>query len=167
MNTTMPETTTETTTEDQLFLSIADIPHRIREIAIFRGLGYTFREIAEQLNITPQAVSLMLSRHRRVLKSLKGSMELSQLSARAANALGRYSVTTRAEARERKILEVLQNERNCGRKTLDELERWLAVEETPAVVAAPVVESVIEREPVLERDEEQSARVALACATEA
>ena len=153
MNTTMPEPT-DITTETQPVLSIEDIPHRIREIAIFRGLGYSFREIADQLNITPQAVSLMLSRHRRALKSLKDSMELSNLSARAANALGRYNISTRAEARERNVLALLQNERNCGRKTLDELERWISGGEQ-APVTAP--------EPVMERDDEQVAAAALDC----
>lgn len=103
------------------------VPARIREIAALRGLGYTFREIAEPLNITPQAVSLMLSRYRRCLKSLHESMELSNLSARAVNALGRMGVKTREEARQKDVLSLLQNQRNCGRKTLEEIERWMGV----------------------------------------
>ncbi len=125
MHATNPQLTAKTTNPDQL-LSISEIPHRIRNIAIYRGLGYSFREIAAELNVTPQAVSLMLSRHRRALKSLNGAMELSHLSARAVNALGRYGINTREEARKQNILALLQNERNCGRKTLDEIERWLA-----------------------------------------
>ena len=114
------------TTQPSQPLSITEIPHRIREIAIYRGLGYTFREIAGELNVTPQAVSLMLSRHRRILKSLRGSLELSHLSARAVNALGRYGIRTREEAIHQNVLALLQNERNCGRKTLDEIERWIS-----------------------------------------
>lgn len=103
-----------------------EIPPRVREIAMMRGLGYSFREIAQQLNVTPQAVALMLSRHRRALKSLKGAMELSQLSARAVNALGRHGISTRERAREQNVLGLLRGQRNCGRKTLDEIERWMS-----------------------------------------
>lgn len=110
----------------KLRLSPEEIPHRVRDIAMMRGLGYSFREIAQQLSVTPQAVSLMLSRHRRALKSLNGAMELSQLSARAVNALGRHGIATREEAREKDVLHLLRGERNCGRKTLDEIERWMS-----------------------------------------
>lgn len=104
---------------------MAEVPMRVRDIATMRGLGYTYREIAEPLNISPQAVSLMLSRYRRSLKCLRQSMELCQLSSRAVNALGRHGVKTREEARNQGILEQLKNQRNCGRKTLDEIERWM------------------------------------------
>lgn len=107
-------------------LNPEDVPHRIRDIAMMRGLGYSFREIAEQLHVTPQAVSLMLTRHRRSLKSIKGAMELSQLSARAVNALGRHRISTREEARNKNVLHLLRGERNCGRKTLEEIERWMS-----------------------------------------
>lgn len=106
-------------------ISPENIPHRIRDIAMLRGLGYSFREIAQQLNVTPQAVSLMLARHRRALTTLKGSMELSRLSARAVNALGRHGVSTVAQAREKNVLALLSGERNCGRKTLEEIGRWM------------------------------------------
>jgi predicted DNA-binding protein YlxM (UPF0122 family) len=101
------------------------VPQRIREIAMLRGLGYSFREIANQFSITPQAVSLMLSRHRRSFKSLGGAVDLCHLSSRAVNALGRHAIRTREEARRRNVVELLRNERNCGRKTLDELAQWL------------------------------------------
>lgn len=103
-----------------------DVPHRVREIAMMRGLGYSFREIAQQFQVSPQAIALMLSRHRRSLKSLNGATELTNLSARAANALGRHGISNRDEARRKNILELLRGERNCGRKTLDEIERWIA-----------------------------------------
>ena len=101
------------------------VPQRIREIAMLRGLGYSFRQIAQQFSVTPQAISLMLSRHRKSLKSLRGALELSNLSARAVNALGRHGIRTREEARHQSVLGLLKNERNCGRKTLEEIEQWL------------------------------------------
>lgn len=104
---------------------VEPVPQRVREIAMLRGLGYPFREIARQYNVTPQAISLMLSRHRRAMGSLRGNMELSHLSARAVNALGRYGIRSRGEAIERNALQLLKNTRNCGRKTLDEISEWI------------------------------------------
>jgi predicted transcriptional regulator len=119
----LPHTASQSTSStDEL---IAGLPVRVRNIALLRGLGYSFREIGKQLGVTAQAVSIMLLRYRRSLKSLKGSVELADLSARAANALGRRKITTREEARRADVLRLLQNERNCGRKTLEEIERWL------------------------------------------
>lgn len=112
-------------------ISPEDIPHRVRDIAMMRGLGYSFREIAEQLSVTPQAVSLMLTRHRRSLKSIKGAMELCHLSARAVNALGRHGISNREQAHEKNVVHLLRGERNCGRKTLEEIERWMS-ESVPA-----------------------------------
>lgn len=109
----------------EVFSSIDALPVRIRNIATLRGLGYSFREIGRQLGVTPQAVSLMLSRHRRSLKEIKGSVELACLSARAVNALGRHGVRTREEARKSDLLARLGDERNCGSKTLEELRRWM------------------------------------------
>jgi predicted transcriptional regulator len=101
------------------------VPQRVREIAMLRGLGYSFRQIAEQFCVTPQAVSLMLSRHRRGFKALRGSIELSTLSPRAVNALARHDIRTREQAREADAIELLRGERNCGRKTLDEIANWM------------------------------------------
>lgn len=142
MHATDPQLPVKTTNPDQL-LSITEIPHRIRNIAMYRGLGYSFREIATELNVTPQAVSLMLSRHRRALKSLNGAMELAHLSARAVNALGRYGINTREEARRQNVLALLQNERNCGRKTLDEIERWLSADGKPEQPQPQATEPVL------------------------
>ena len=104
------------------------VPQRVKEIALLRGLGYSFREIGDRLGISPQAVSLMLSRHRRAAKLLDGTLQLHGLSSRAVNALGRHSIRTREEARERNILAILPSERNCGSKTVSEIERWLTSE---------------------------------------
>ncbi len=101
------------------------VPQRVGEIAMLRGLGYSFREIAKQFNVTPQAVSLMLSRHRRSLKFLGTAVELGNLSARAVNALGRHGIKSREEARNADVVHLLRHERNCGKKTLDEIAHWL------------------------------------------
>ena len=111
--------------------ALTDIPERVRQIAMLRGLGYSYRQIADPLHVTPQAVSLMLMRHRRALKSLRGAVELNALSARAVNVLGRHGIRTREQARQANVLERLAGERNCGRKTLDEIARW--IEEAPGV----------------------------------
>ena len=105
--------------------ALSDVPERVRQIAMLRGLGYSYRQIAGPLQVTPQAVSLMLTRHRRSLKSLRDAMELNLLSARAVNALGRHGIRTREQARQANVLERLAGERNCGRKTMDEIARWV------------------------------------------
>lgn len=105
--------------------TLDSVPRRVGEIAMLRGLGYSYRVIGRQFGVTPQAVSLMLTRHRRSLKSLRGAVELSSLSARAVNALGRHGVRTREEAQEANVLELLAGERNCGNKTIDEITRWI------------------------------------------
>lgn len=105
--------------------AVSSVPERIRQIAMLRGLGYSYRQIAAPLNVTPQAVSLMLMRHRRSLKSLGDAMELNSLSARAVNVLGRHGIRTREQARQVNVLERLAGERNCGRKTMDEIVRWI------------------------------------------
>ena len=110
--------------------TLDEIPERVRQIAMMRGLGYSYREIAGPFSVTPQAVSLMLMRHRRALKSLRGAMELSALSPRAVNVLGRHRIRTREQARQYNLLERLVGERNCGRKTLEEIARWIGEDGT-------------------------------------
>lgn len=105
--------------------SLDAVPQRVSEIAMLRGLGYSFRQIAEQFSVTPQAVSLMLSRHRRCLKALSGSIELSNISPRAVNALSRHGIRTREQARQKDAVALLKGSRNCGRKTLDEIAHWM------------------------------------------
>ncbi len=107
---------------------LMDLPQRVRDIATLRGLGYSLREIASQLDVTPQAVSLMLSRHQRALKSLGGAIDLHGLSSRAVNALGRHGISSRKQARERNVLPKLRGARNCGPKTLREIECWMGEE---------------------------------------
>jgi len=112
----------------------AEVPWRIREIAMLRGLGYSYREIARPLGVSPQAVSLMLSRYRRSIKSLRGAMDLENISCRAVNALARHGIRTREQARRGNVLELLQNARNCGRKTIEEIGRW--IDGSPAQIQA-------------------------------
>lgn len=107
------------------FDTLESLPRRIRDIATLRGLGYSFREIGREFEVSPQAVSVMLARHRRALKQLKGAVELQGLSPRAVNALGRHGVHTREQAIRVNVLAMLTGERNCGAKTLGEIERWL------------------------------------------
>jgi len=111
------------------FALLGEVPERVRQIAMMRGLGYSYREIAGPFSVTPQAVSLMLTRHRRSLKSLRGALELSALSPRAVNALGRHGIRTREQARQANVIERLDRERNCGRKTIDEIARWISEDE--------------------------------------
>jgi len=106
-------------------LNLDAVPQRVREIAMLRGLGYSFRQISGQFGVTPQAASIMLSRHRRCLKALRGSIELNHLSPRAVNALARHGIRTRDEARRKNAAGLLANARNCGRKTLEEIEAWM------------------------------------------
>ena len=124
---TSPEIWTANASDDHHIVP-EDVPQRVKEIAMLRGLGYSFREIGERLSVSPQAVSLMLSRHRRAAKSLDKTLQLRGLSSRAVNALGRHSIRTREQARERNILAILPYERNCGSKTVSEIERWLISE---------------------------------------
>lgn len=101
------------------------LPARVRDLAALRGLGYSLREIGEQMGISAQAVSLMLTRYRRSLKSLNCAVELRELSCRAVNALGRHGISSREQARNIDLLERLRMERNCGEKTRNEIRRWL------------------------------------------
>jgi len=100
-------------------------PGRVRDIAALRGLGYTYREIAQHYGVTPQAVSLLLSRNHRNMKAIGGKPQLAALSSRATNALRRLGIETREEAIAVQALSKLACTRNCGRKTLDEIEEWL------------------------------------------
>ena len=104
---------------------LANLPGRVRDIATLRGLGYTCLEIGRRFGITPQAVSATLARHHRRVDDLGLRRDMLELSARAANALTRLGINSRAEARQRDIFVLLRRERNCGEKTLDEIRRWL------------------------------------------
>lgn len=105
---------------------LSDLPARVRDVAILRGFGYSYREIGQRFGMTPQAASVMLTRHRRSLSSLRNHLELAGLSARATNVLGRIGVSSREGASSRDIAALLENQRNCGAKTRAEIARWLS-----------------------------------------
>ena len=113
-------------------LAVESLSPRLRDIAAMRGLGYKLHEIAAEFGCSPQAVSIMLDRHRRRLESLGPRAEHWQLSSRATSVLGRLGITTREQARARNVLRVLRGQRNCGVKTIAEIEQWLATEDVSA-----------------------------------
>ena len=98
---------------------------RVRDIAALRGLGFSYREIATHYGVTPQAISLLLARSRKQMKSIGGDPELANLSTRACAALQRLGVRTRQEAVTANVLDRLSRARNCGRKTLEEIGDWM------------------------------------------
>lgn len=102
-----------------------ELPLYVRNVATLRGLGFSFPQIARHYGVTPQAISVLLTRQRASVKQGKALPELAGLSPRAANCLGRLRIGTRAEARKRPNLpEELQGQRNCGQKTVEEILRW-------------------------------------------
>jgi prepilin-type N-terminal cleavage/methylation domain-containing protein len=98
---------------------------RVRDVAALRGLGFSYREIAKHYGVTPQAISLLLTRNRRQMKAIGGSPELANLSARACSALQRLGVQSRQDALAADVLQRLSHARNCGRKTLEEIADWI------------------------------------------
>lgn len=107
--------------------NLEDIPLHVRNVAALRGLGYSFRQIGESYGVTPQAASVMLARQKAVLQGLKRHSDLSGLSPRAVNCLGRLGLRARRDARAVADLEFkLQNQRNCGEKTIREILDWAA-----------------------------------------
>lgn len=120
-----------TQTEEPLVPGLTKVPWRVREIAMLRGLGYSYREIAQELNVTPQAVFVMLVRNRRPVKSLRQQMDLVGLSSRAVNVLARHGIRNREQALTQPTLDLIKSERNCGSKTIDEICRWLYGEPDP------------------------------------
>jgi hypothetical protein len=106
--------------------AVESLSPRLLEIAAMRGLGYKLHEIAAEFGCSPQSVSLMLARHRRRLSSLGPRAEHWQLSIRATNVLGRLRISSREQARSRDVLRLLHGQRNCGAKTIAEIEQWLA-----------------------------------------
>lgn len=123
--------------------SIETIPHRVREIATLRGLGYSFREIASRTGTTPQAASVILTRYRRSLEKHGCSSDLTALSARAANVLDRLGISSKEEARRANLFEKLGRQRNCGHKTLQEIREWIANDGDPFSPASSRAEDEI------------------------
>lgn len=107
---------------------LEEIPLHVRNLATLRGLGFSFRQISKNYGVTPQAASLMLARQKALLKSARRHSELSGLSPRAVNCLGRLGVRSKDSARTLGSLEIrLQGMRNCGQKTIREILDWASV----------------------------------------
>jgi len=102
-----------------------ELPLHIRNVAVLRGLGFSFSKIARHYGVTPQAISVLLKRQRVSLQKERNHSELAGLSPRAANCLGRLNILTRLAAQKHSGLErVLDEQRNCGQKTIEEILRW-------------------------------------------
>ena len=106
---------------------------RVRDIAALRGLGFSYREIALHYGVTPQAISLLLARSRKQMKAIGGEPGLANLSTRAAAALRRLGIQNRHEALAGDALARLAHARNCGRKTLEEIEHWMTSQPSAGV----------------------------------
>ena len=105
---------------------LEEIPLHVRNVAALRGLGYSFRQIGATYGVTPQAASVMLARQKALLKNLQRQSELTGLSPRAVNCLGRLGLRNREAARAVSDLEAkLQHQRNCGQKTIREILDWI------------------------------------------
>ena len=102
-----------------------ELPRRILHIAALRGLGYSLQTIGRSYGVSPQAISVMLNRHKGALRSAKGHGGMQSLSPRAVNVLGHLRIKNRTEAR--KVTdweERLHGLRNCGQKTATEIRAW-------------------------------------------
>lgn len=119
----------EAQTVEPLVPSLGNVPWRVREIAMLRGLVYSYRQIAQESKITPQPVSLMHARRRRPVKSLRQQMDLLGLSPGVVNVLARHGINKREQALTYPLLDRISNGRNCGSKTIEEIRRWIEGEE--------------------------------------
>jgi hypothetical protein len=115
-------------TPSRVELTLDQLPDRVRDVAALRGLGFTYREIGDHFGLTAQAAAIMLVRHRGQMKRIRSSSDLTGLSPRAANALARLGIRSREHARQfLNLPDHLGTLRNCGTKTVRELEGWLRV----------------------------------------
>ncbi len=104
-----------------------DLPRRILHIAALRGLGYPLRTIGQNYGVTPQAISVLLARHKAALRAARNHAGLQGLSPRAVNVLGRLRIKDRTEAcAVTDWQERLRGLRNCGQKTIAEIRAWAA-----------------------------------------
>jgi hypothetical protein len=105
---------------------LGKVPLFVRNVATWRGLGYSLRQISAQSGVTPQALSIMLARQRAsLLAAALRPGDLADLSPRAVSCLGRLGIATRKKANSIKDLEaLLRVQRNCGRKTIREVLEW-------------------------------------------
>jgi len=99
-----------------------ELPTRILHIAALRGLGYSLRTIGRHYGVSPQAISVMLSRQKTEQRGARSLGGMQSLSPRAVNVLGHLRIKNRTEARKMTDWEErLHGLRNCGRKTAAEI----------------------------------------------
>ena len=102
-----------------------ELPRRILHIAALRGLGYPLRTIGRSYGVTPQAISVMLARHKAATRPGRSRAGLEGLSPRAVNVLGLLRIRNRADAQGVTDWEArLRGLRNCGKKTVAEIRQW-------------------------------------------
>jgi hypothetical protein len=107
---------------------IGKVPLFVRNVAAWRGLGYTFSQIGRSCGVSPQAISIMMAREKRRLSSELDPSEFTGLSPRAVNCLGRLGISSRAAAQKtQKLEDALLGQRNCGEKTVREILSWATV----------------------------------------
>jgi hypothetical protein len=105
--------------------NLEELPLYVRNVATLRGLGFSFPQIARHYGVTPQAISVLLTRQRALFKQGQSLSRLVGLSPRATSCLGRLRIGTRAELQKHPNLrEKLRGQRNCGKKTVEEILRW-------------------------------------------
>ncbi|MEX1114505.1 MAG: hypothetical protein WEB53_04600 [Akkermansiaceae bacterium] len=100
-----------------------DLPRRILQIAALRGLGYPLRTIGQNYGVTPQAISVLLARHKAALRAARNHAGRRGLPLRVVNVLGHLRIKDRTvtEWEER-----LRGLRNCGQKAIAEIRAWAA-----------------------------------------
>jgi hypothetical protein len=102
-----------------------ELPTRILHIAALRGLGYSLRAIGRHFEVSPQAISVMLSRQKTEQRGARSLGGMQKLSPRAVNVLGRLRIKNLSEARGvTDWRERLRGLRNCGQKTTTEICEW-------------------------------------------
>ena len=102
-----------------------ELPRRILHIAALRGLGYSLRTIGRHYGVSPQAISVMLTRQKTKQQGPRSLGGMQQLSPRAVNVLGRLRIKNLSEARAvTDWKERLRGLRNCGQKTTTEIREW-------------------------------------------
>ena len=102
-----------------------ELPRRILHIAALRGLGYSLRAIGRHYGVSPQAISVMLSRQKTKQRGARSVGGMQKLSPRAVNVLGRLRINNLSEARGvTDWTKRLRGLRNCGPKTAAEIREW-------------------------------------------
>jgi DNA-directed RNA polymerase alpha subunit len=81
--------------------------------------------VVVEASLSTERAWLLLSRHRRKMEAIGGATKLVAMSNRATNALRRLGIEPQEDPVAVKVLSKLAHARNCGRKPLEEIERWM------------------------------------------